>query len=137
MKHTGSALVVLLVGLLTACTPSTLTVASIAQVQPVMHNTDLNSNVCIDKEDTLTRLQVYGPLWTHNPLDGKMLATFIYNYNREPPVTDDNITDVIISSNSSYRRGFVVSILIDGCLYSTRMYSPNEVQHILRVPESA
>ena len=99
MKHTGSVLVVLLVGLLISCT-STPSIAT---------------HVCTTMEQYLDLVQPQNPMAQFTVLSPRPLAAFTYNYNKEPPVSDLAITDVVVGSVAG-KPEVLVAIAVDGCI---------------------
>jgi hypothetical protein len=99
MKHTGSVLVVLLVGLLISCT-STPSIAT---------------HVCTTIEQYLDLVQPPNPRAQFTVLNPRPLAAFTYNYNKEPPVSDLAITGVVVGVVPS-KSEVLVAIAVDGCI---------------------
>jgi hypothetical protein len=99
MKHTGSAMVVLLVGLLISCT-----------------STPVNAtHICTTMEQYLDLVQPQNPMAQFTILSPRALAAFTYNYNKEPPVSNLDITGVVIGTVSS-QPGVLAAIAVDGCI---------------------
>jgi hypothetical protein len=117
MKHTGSAMVVLLVGLLISCT-STSSIAT---------------HACTTTEQYLDLIQPQNPLAKFTTLNARSLAVFRYNYNREPPVSELNITDVVIGARPN-TLGFLVAIVVDGCVEFQAGMRPEFLRKFLEEP---
>jgi len=117
MKHTGSAMVVLLVGLLISCT-STPSAAI---------------HACTTTEQYLDLIQPQNPMATFTTLNARPLAVFTYNYNREPPVSELNITDVVIGARPN-TPGFLVAIIVDGCVMFQAGIRPEFLRKLLEEP---
>ena len=99
MKHTRSAMVVLLVGLLISCT-STLANAT---------------HTCTTMEQYLDLVQPQNPMAQFTVLSPRALAAFTYNDNKEPPVSNLDITGVVVGTVSS-KSGVLIAIAVDGCV---------------------
>lgn len=126
MKHTGSALVVLLVGLLTACASTPVARAS--------HEIGIQG--CMDVEDYQTRAAVWGITWTHKELTPRLVAVFAYNFNNLEPISTFNITNLIVSSNALDNSGVVIGVFVDGCLYNNNFYPFKVLEGLMREPKS-
>lgn len=134
MKHMRTLTSILLVGLLISCVPTTSN-------EPVTYNTptvvqQLDKSKCVTEEQ-------YGPyLAAQNiggktfSIKGKNLAAFIYNFNRLPPVSDLNITGVIVSVHPD-KSMVKISILVDGCMKHENAVAPQTMQELVTPPKGA
>ena len=120
MKHTGSAMVVLLVGLLISCT-STLANAT---------------HVCTTMEQYLDLVQPQNPMAQFTVLSPRALAAFTYNYNKEPPVSNLAITGVVVGTVSS-QTGVLAAIAVDGCIKFQAGVSVEFLKKMLEEPHEA
>jgi len=104
VKKTRSALVVLLVGLLTVYAP-------LARA----YHTHLPDQSCLSKEQYINQIQALNPGMSIATLSPEDLAIFKDNYNAAPPPSDFNITNVVIGVviNAPV---VVVAIAVDGCV---------------------
>jgi hypothetical protein len=104
VKKTRSALVVLLVGLLTVY--ASLSYAS---------HSNLSNQSCLSKEQYADQIQALNPGISIATLTPEDLAIFESNYNAAPPPSDFNITGVVIGVviNAPV---VVVAIAVDGCV---------------------
>jgi len=117
MKHTGSAMVVLLVGLLISCT-STLANAT---------------HICTTMEQYLDLVQPQNPMAQFTVLSPRALAAFTYNYNKEPPVSNLDITGVVIGTIST-KTDVLAAIAVDGCIKFQAGISPEFLKKMLEEP---
>jgi ribulose kinase len=120
MKHTGSVMVVLLVGLLISCT-STPSIAT---------------HACTTVEQYLDLIQPQNPMAKFTTLDTRALAVFRYNYNREPPVSESDITGVVIGARMDTQR-LLVAIAIEGCIKLQSGVSHEFLRKMLEEPHEA
>jgi len=104
VKKTRSALVVLLVGLLTVYAP-------LAHAFHI-HAPDQS---CLSKEQYIDQIQTLNPSMSVVILTPDDLAIFESNYNAAPPPSDFNITSVVIGvvRNAPV---VIVAIAVDGCV---------------------
>ena len=104
VKKTRSALVVLLVGLLTVYAP-------LAHA----YHTHSPKQACLSKEQYINQIQALNPGMSIATLSPEDLAIFKDNYNAAPPPSDFNITNVVIGVviNAPV---VVVAIAVDGCV---------------------
>ena len=100
VKNTRSALVVLLVGLLTLYAPLTYA---------------YHFNLCMSKEQYIDQIQALNPGMAIATLTPDDLVIFESNYNAAPPPSDFNITGVVIGvvRNAPI---VIVAIAVDGCV---------------------
>jgi len=104
VKKTRSALVVLLVGLLTVYAP----------LAHAFHS-HLPDQSCLSKEQYIDQIQTLNPGMAIATLTPDDLAIFEFNYNAAPPPSDFNITSVVIGlvRNAPV---VIVAIAVDGCV---------------------
>jgi len=104
VKKTRSALVVLLVGLLTVY----------ASLSYAFH-THSPDQSCMSKEQYINQIQTLNPGMSVATLTSEDLAIFKDNYNAAPPPSDFNITNVVIGViiNAPV---VIVAIAVDGCV---------------------
>jgi N-acetyl-gamma-glutamylphosphate reductase len=121
MKHTGSVLVVLLVGLLIACTSTVATATH---------------GGCTTMEQYLDLVRPQNPGAHFIALTPKDLVIFRYNYNQTPPVSGVNITSVVIGTMTN-RSEILVVIAIDGCIKFQSGVSIEFLEKMLKEPHEA
>jgi len=104
VKKTRSALVVLLVGLLTVYAP----------LAHAFHS-HLPDQSCLSKEQYIDQIQTLNPGMAIATLTPDDLAIFESNYNAAPPPSNFNITSVVIGlvRNAPV---VIVAIAVDGCV---------------------
>jgi hypothetical protein len=100
VKNARSALVVLLVCLLTLYAPLTYA---------------YHTQACMAKEQYIDKIQSLNPDMAIANLTPEDLAIFEHNYNSEPPVTDFNITDVVIGVIKGAPM-VLIAIVVDECV---------------------
>ena len=115
VKNTRSALVVLLVGLLTLYAPLTYA---------------YHFNLCMSKEQYIDQVQALNPDIAIITLIPDDLTIFKDNYNAEPPLSDYNITDVVIGIIKN-APGAIVAIAIDGCVKIQAEFSRELIHKML------
>ena len=108
-KQTGSAFIVLLVGLLVSCAPS-----SADRIPPQVPQL-IPPKVCMPVEKYLELAPIVNEGAFIVKLDPRDTAIFQYNYNNTPPKTEFQITGVVFSmkSDTPYT---LVAIFMKECL---------------------
>ena len=124
VKKTRSALVVLLVGLLTV-------------YAPLVHafHTHLPDQSCLSKEQYINQIQALNPGMSIATLTPEDLAIFESNYNAAPPPSDFNITGVVIGVVINAPM-VVVAIAVDGCVKIQEGF-PREFLHKMLTKEDS
>jgi hypothetical protein len=107
VKNARSALVVLLVGLLTLYAPLTHA---------------YHTQVCMSKEQYVDRIQALNPGMTITNLTPEDLIIFEHNYNAKPPVTSFNITDVVVGITRGAPM-ILIAIVVDECVKAQEGFS--------------
>jgi len=107
VKNARSALVVLLVGLLTLYAPLTHA---------------YHTQVCMGKEQYVDRIQALNPDMATTNLTPEDLVVFEHNYNATPPVTTFDITDVIIGITRGSPM-ILIAIVVDECVKAQEWFS--------------
>jgi len=119
-KQTGSALIILLVGLLVTYAP-----LSVKANPPHM------SAMCMDMEKYTEIVSIINPGVGIVRLDQRDITTFQYNYNNKPPVTDFQISGVVFSTKSD--TPFVlVAIFIEKCLVVEMPLMPKWIVEVMK-----
>ena len=108
-KHTGSALVVLLVGLLVSFT-------SYASHIPLMGTPSFPAvKECVSAEQHIAYVKLKNPETTSKVLAPSAVKTFKFNYNKVPPASNYNITGVVLTTKPR-ANNYLIAILINGCI---------------------
>jgi len=124
VKKTRSALVVLLVGLLTVYAP----------LAHAFHS-HLPDQTCLSKEQYIDQIQTLNPGMAIATLAPDDLAIFESNYNAAPPPSDFNITSVVIGVVINAPM-VVVAIAVDGCVKIQEGF-PREFLHRMLTKEDS
>jgi hypothetical protein len=128
-KQTGSALIVLLVGLLVSCAPSTI-------VEPLSNEIQLEpQKSCISIEEYINAVPTANLGAEAMRLKPRDVAVFQYNYNNEPPKSELQMSGIVFSKKSNAPR-ILVAIFIEKCLVDETPLMPQWIAKLMRPIET-
>jgi hypothetical protein len=87
-------------------------------------------------EQYLDLVQPQNPMAQFTILSPRALAAFTYNYNKEPPVSNLDITGVVVGTVSS-QTGVLTAIAVDGCIKFQAGVSVEFLKKMLEEPHEA
>ena len=125
-KHTGSALVVLLVGLLVSFTSlASHEALPTTPALPVIKE-------CVSAKQYMEFVSAKNPGSVSKSLPPEAVKVFKFNYNNVPPKSDYNITGVILSTHpNSYN--MLVGGMINGCVSFSVPISKDKFRKLMAI----
>tara|TARA_R110000744_G_scaffold48864_3_gene106416 strand:- start:346 stop:690 length:345 start_codon:yes stop_codon:yes gene_type:complete len=88
---------------------------------------------CIKWSKAIDGIITNNPLAITTDLKGKVLASFVYNYNNDAPITSYNITNVAVVYIDG-RPDVFIAFAIDGCLKTQGVQSLEWLKKMLENP---
>jgi len=88
---------------------------------------------CIKWSKAIDGITINNSLANITDLKGKALASFVYNYNNNAPITSYNITNVAVVYIDGKPDAFI-AFAIDGCLKTQGVQSLEWLQRMLENP---